>query len=143
RVGYRSRAKLMVAPGPRIGLYGQKERHVVVDIPQCIVLSSVLREVADVLRRLIAESPSPALVPFDPATNEGALVAVDLREVWGDQGSAGVLVTLVLDADSVPPRPMLEKAGEAVRAASERVVGVAANFRPRFAPQVLGPETQV
>ena len=37
RVGYRSRAKLMVAPGPRIGLYGRHQRHVVVDVPHCIV----------------------------------------------------------------------------------------------------------
>ena len=143
RVGYRSRAKLMVAPGPRIGLYGRHQRHVVVDVPHCIVLSPVLREVADVLRQLLAESSAPALKPFDPETNEGALVAVDLREVWNDEGSAGVLVTLVLDAESVPPRAVLEEAAEAIRAASHRVLGVAANFRPRLSPQVLGPETHV
>jgi len=142
-VGYRSRAKLMVAPGPRIGLYGRHERHVVVDVPQCLVLSPALREVGDALRRLMTESSSPALVPFDPATNEGALVAVDLREVRGDEGSNGVLVTLVLDAETAPSRASLEEAGQAVRAASDRVLGVAANLRARSSPQVLGPETQV
>lgn len=141
-VGYRSRAKLMVAPGPRIGLYGRHGRHVVVDIPQCLVLSPALREVADVLRRSIEESSSPVLVPFDPTTNEGVLVAIDLREVQND-GSAGVLVTLVLDTGNAPSQSVLEEAGEALRRASNRVLGVAANLRARSAPQVLGPETVV
>src|SRR5262245_37404939 len=41
-VGYRTRAKLVVAAGPRIGLYAKNEDHVVVDIPSCRALSPVL-----------------------------------------------------------------------------------------------------
>lgn len=145
-VGYRTRAKLMVAPGPRIGLYGRGGGHVVVDIPGCVVLSPALREVAAVVRELLASPPAEAgaaLVPFDASASEGALVAIDLRELRAIEDEPKVLVTLVLTAEQAPSRDALLATGEAIRAASARVLGVAANFRALSAPQVLGPETTV
>src|SRR5579863_6490767 len=51
--GYRTRVKLVVAPGPRIGLYAKKGDHVVVDIPECQVMAPVLSETLRSLRRLL------------------------------------------------------------------------------------------
>lgn len=144
-VGYRTRAKLMVATGPRIGLYGREGRHIVVDIPDCVVLAPALRDVAGSIRSLL-KSPPPeageALVPCDDEA--GALVAIDLREVEeGESETAGVLVTLVLAAERAPSRESLLATGALIQAASPKVLGVAANFRAQAAPQVLGPETSV
>src|SRR3954454_23132698 len=54
-VEYRTRAKLIVAPGAKLGLYAKGGGHQVVDIPKCRVLSPAIAEVAAVLRRRIAE----------------------------------------------------------------------------------------
>lgn len=142
--GYRTRAKLMVAPGPRIGLYARTGAHLVVDIPECRVLSPALGEVAASLRRLLAAPPveaGAALVPYDGA-NGGALAALDLREAR-DGDEAAVLVTLVLVGPGDRFGDALVAAAKAVRAGSARVAGVAVNFREPDAPQVLGAETAV
>lgn len=139
--GYRIRAKFMVAPGPRVGLYAREGGHVVVDIPECRVLAPALVEAAEALRTLLRDPPpeaGAALVPYD-ADGAGALVAVDLREV--EDQATGVLLTLVLAASRAPAHAALVAAGEAVRRACARVLGVAANFRASEAAQVLGPET--
>src|SRR6185503_14528943 len=59
-VGYRGRAKLIVAPSGAVGLYGRQGNHEVVDIPQCRVLAPALAEVAGELRALIADPPAAA-----------------------------------------------------------------------------------
>ena len=84
-VGYRTRAKLIVAPGGAIGLYAQGGGHHVVDIPHCRVLAPVLATVSAALRARVvaAEASGGPLAPFDPA-GPGALRAVDLREVHDD-----------------------------------------------------------
>jgi 23S rRNA (uracil1939-C5)-methyltransferase len=82
-VGYRGRAKLVVSPDGRVGLYGRMGSHEVVDIPECKVLAPAILAVAAALRRLLA---SPAretralLQPYHPF-GEGSLRALDLREV--------------------------------------------------------------
>ncbi|HEY5243857.1 MAG TPA: hypothetical protein VIJ22_20390, partial [Polyangiaceae bacterium] len=94
-VGYRTRAKLIVGQGARLGLFAKGGGHQVVDIPRCRVLAPVLARVAAILRTQIAaaEPGDGALAPHD-AAGHGALRAVDLREVReGDR--PGVLVTLV------------------------------------------------
>src|SRR5512140_1478016 len=48
-VGYRTRAKLIVAVGPKVGLFAKGGGHQVVDIPTCRVLSPVLARVAETL----------------------------------------------------------------------------------------------
>jgi 23S rRNA (uracil1939-C5)-methyltransferase len=144
RTGYRTRAKLMVAPGPRIGLFAKGGGHVVVDIPECKVLSPALLEVVARLRDLL-QSPPPAargaLVASEPGT-AGALAAFDLREV-NDEAAARVLVSLVIDVERRPSNDALAAAATAVQAADRRIVGVAASFRREDSPQVLGPETLV
>ena len=82
-VGYRGRAKLIVSPEGRIGLYARTGNHEVVDIPSCRVLAPALADVAAALRGLIASPPAEAralLLPYNPFGG-GVLRALDLREV--------------------------------------------------------------
>ena len=82
-IGYRGRAKLVVSPEGRIGLYARTGNHEVVDIPSCRVLAPALAEVAAALRELLASPPAEArvlLLPYNPFGG-GVLRAVDLREV--------------------------------------------------------------
>src|SRR5262245_30224537 len=52
---YRTRAKLIVAPGGRLGLYAKGGGHQVVDIPQCRVVSPIIARVAALLRERSGE----------------------------------------------------------------------------------------
>lgn len=82
-VGYRGRAKLIVSPDGRIGLYARSGNHEVVDIPSCRVLAPVLAEVTATLRTLVASPPDavrPLVLPYSPFGG-GVLRALDLREV--------------------------------------------------------------
>jgi 23S rRNA (uracil1939-C5)-methyltransferase len=146
RTQYRTRAKLVVAEGPRIGLFAKGGAHVVEDLPACQVLSPALLETAESLRGLMRRPPpgtGRVLVAHERgAPDAGALTAVDLREALGPEG-ARVLVTLVLDQDRPPSPAELEAAAEAILEAGARVIGVAANFRAPDSPQVLGAKTTV
>src|SRR4051794_7039029 len=82
-VGYRGRAKLIVSPEGRIGLYARSGNHEVVDIPSCKVLAPALAEVAAALRELVLNPPEAVrslLLPYN-AFGGGVLRALDLREV--------------------------------------------------------------
>src|ERR1700733_2034028 len=82
-VGYRGRAKLIVSPEGRIGLYARSGNHEVVDIPSCRVLAPALVDVAAAIRALVASPPEAAralLQPYNPFGG-GVLRALDLREV--------------------------------------------------------------
>jgi 23S rRNA (uracil1939-C5)-methyltransferase len=146
---YRTRAKLIVAPGGRLGLYAKGGGHQVVDIPRCRVVSPALAAVASLLRSCIArdeasgpESKGP-LAPYD-ATGTGSLRAVDLREVHAREGAPpGVLVTLVVQRDRVHDRGPLEEVARSLAAAEPRILGVAVNFHEGESPQILGGETTV
>jgi len=167
-VGYRGRAKLIVSPDGKIGLYARSGNHEVVDIPSCRVLAPALAEVAAEIRKLIAAPPPEAralLLPYS-SLGGGVLRALDLREVRlasdspflsnapasappsneGPRSSRepdriGVLVTFVLQRDRAPSREELKEAARALRPLLPRVVGVAANFHDADAPQILGPDT--
>ncbi len=153
-VGYRGRAKLIVSPEGRIGLYARTGNHEVVDIPECRVLSPALVDVAAELRKLIADPPEALrglLLPFNPFAG-GVLRALDLREVRSESGASGaevppegdaigVLVTFVLQRDRAPSREDLKEMGRLLRPRLPRVVGIAANFHEADAPQILGPDT--
>jgi 23S rRNA (uracil1939-C5)-methyltransferase len=142
-VSYRTRAKLMVAQGPRLGLFAKGGAHEVVDIPGCRVLTPTLARVAAHLRLTMAapEHLRGALEPFDPGGG-GALRAIDLREVLGESGPR-VLVTFVVERARVADLgPLREEAAELMQALPE-VVAVAANFHVGETPQVLGGETVV
>ncbi len=141
-VGYRTRAKLIVAPGGAIGLYARGGGHHVVDIPGCRVVTPALAAVAAALRErvAVAEAEGGALAPFDPS-GAGALRAVDLREVRDGEGTH-VLVTFVLEGPRVESdRAALQRAARELMAAVPSVIGVAANFHVGDGPQILGEET--
>jgi 23S rRNA (uracil1939-C5)-methyltransferase len=140
-IGYRTRAKLMVAPGARVGLFAKGGGHEVVDIPGCRVLAPVLARVAAHLRTRIAASErlGGALEPFDPA-GRGALRAIDLREVVGEE-MPRVLVTFVVERARVTELGALREEATELTGALPEVVGVAVNFHVGDTPQVLGGET--
>jgi 23S rRNA (uracil1939-C5)-methyltransferase len=141
-VGYRTRAKLVVAPGGALGLYAKGGGHHVVDIPRCRVLAPALARVAAALRRLAVESTEGPLAPHDPSNpaNLGWLRAVDLREVC-DGAAAQVLVTLVVLRTQVSSLEQLRLAAQQLMDAAPEVVGVAVNFHDGDGPQILGSET--
>jgi 23S rRNA (uracil1939-C5)-methyltransferase len=139
---YRTRAKLMVAPGGRIGLFAKGGGHQVVDIEHCQVLSPVIAKVADILRGYVRrdEAEGGPLAPSAPE-HEGMLRALDLREIAGTP--AGVLVTLV----AVRPqhdelRAKLAARAKALFEAHPEILGVAVNWHDGDSPQVLGPSTE-
>lgn len=146
-VDYRTRAKLIVAPGGRVGLYAKGGGHQVVDIPKCRVLSPALAAVAAALRTMVAEDEAVdgPLAPFDATgRGKGSLRAVDLREVRDgeDDASARVLVTLVVQRGRAPTRELLEARAKDLAAAAP-VAGVAVNLHDGDSPQILGNETVV
>jgi 23S rRNA (uracil1939-C5)-methyltransferase len=140
-VGYRTRAKLIVATGNKLGLYAKGGGHQVIDIPDCVVLTRGLSRVASVLRSQVgsAEARASCIAPEDSSTY-GWLRAVDLREVC-DHDVSRVLVTFVVQRERVTSlEPLCQAARELMRDAPE-VAGVACNYHEGDAPQILGGET--
>lgn len=140
-VGYRGRAKLIVSPEGRIGLYGRSGGHEVVDIPQCRVLAPVLAAVTATLRDLIAaptDATQALLQPFNPA-GAGALRALDLREARLVTPSAFLLPTPAVSTD--PPAVSSEGgagAGSGAPSREPEQAGVLLTFvlqRDRAAPR--------
>ena len=142
-VEYRTRAKLIVSSGGRLGLYAKGGGHQVVDIPRCRVLSPTLTAIATILRAriVIDEQAGGPLAPFDPGA-AGALRAVDVREVRTDDGPR-VLLTLVVQRGRVTDREALDEAARALAAEAPAIVGIAVNFHEGESPQILGTETVV
>jgi 23S rRNA (uracil1939-C5)-methyltransferase len=104
-IGYRGRAKLIVSPEGRIGLYARTGNHEVVDIPSCRVLAPALADVAAALRELLASPPPEArvlLLPYNPFGG-GVLRAVDLREVR--MASPSVFIDTATGTTKRPPHP--------------------------------------
>ncbi|MCU0685835.1 MAG: pseudouridine synthase [Polyangiaceae bacterium] len=141
-LGYRTRAKWVVAPGPRIGMFAKGGGHEVVDVPGCLVASPLLARVAEGLRELLrqGEAFGPWCAPYD-GRGPGALKAVDLRQVEG-VGSSRALVTLVMERTRAPHPAELGPFAEALAARVPEVVGVALNLSVGSSPQLLGPETR-
>jgi 23S rRNA (uracil1939-C5)-methyltransferase len=141
---YRTRAKLIVAPGARLGLYAKGGGHNVVDIPHCRVVSPPIADAASLLRTLIAkdEGTGGPLAPYDQA-DSGALRAVDIREIKGPDGTGGVLLTLVLHRNRAPDRAPYDEVARALGAANPRILGIALNYHDGESPQILGSETVV
>ncbi len=146
-VGYRTRAKLIVAGDGRVGLFSRFGDHEVVDIPNCQVLSPSVKAVVDRLRAEIQESRGTEgpLSPIGPADDgrSGGIRAIDVREVQTPGTTPTVLLTLVtgtlhadaLDALRVSAKSLLERIPE--------IVGIAANFHDGRSPQILGSHTQL
>lgn len=140
-VGYRTRAKLIVAPDGSVGLFAKGGGHRVVDIPMCRVLAPSLARVAEAVRALLRSSGPLSAVDASGST---ALRAVDLRETkdGGTSAPSHVLVTLVVDRARVTDMATLEEAARALMQAAPEVIGVAANFHAGAGPQILGSETR-
>jgi 23S rRNA (uracil1939-C5)-methyltransferase len=142
---YRTRAKLIAAPGGRLGLFARDRDHDVVDIPNCRVLSPALAKVASLLRARIVrdEAERGPLSAYDER-GSGALRAVDLRELeHPDTHAAGVLVTLVVSRARMRDRQALELAARALAHEEPSILGVSLNLHRDDSPQVLGDETIV
>lgn len=141
-VAYRTRAKLIVSHGGKVGLFANGGGHQVVDIPRCRVLAPALAHVAGVLRACIAgaEASGGPLCSHD-RSGGGALRAVDLRELREGDASS-VLVTFVVQRGRVASVEALQRAAQDLMQAVPEVVGVAVNFHDGEAPQILGSETQ-
>jgi len=140
-VGYRTRAKLIVANGSKIGLFAKGGEHHVIDIPGCVVLAPELKRVATVLRAHIgaAEVRESCIAPED-SSSYGWLRAVDLREVR-DGNSCRVLVTFVVQRERVTSLDPLRQAARDLMRDAPEVAGVACNYHEGDAPQILGGET--
>jgi len=139
--GYRTRAKLAVAPGPRLGLFARAS-HDVLDLPGCPVLTPRLAAAADALRGLLAAPPPGAEAVLLPeGEGPGRLRAVDLREVQSDAGF-GVLLTLVLRAPE-PDARALEAASGALVAALPGLRSLALRLHDGKAPGLLGGPPQL
>jgi len=143
-VEYRTRAKLIVASGGKIGLFAKGGGHQIVDIPGCRVLSSAILRVAALLRErvIVDEDSRGPLAPFDPALG-GALRAVDLREVWHGEQEPRVLVTLVMQRGSIVVDDRIRAAARSLAETEPTIAGVAINFHEGDAPQILGSDTVV
>lgn len=131
-VGYRTRAKLVVAEDGGIGLYAKGTEHEVVDITGCVVLCPAVAHAVGRLRDLLRSGEmglAPGLV----------LVAVDLREVR-QADHAQVLLTLVLRRDLAPPRDRLQALASRLMVQVPGVCGVACSFREADSPRVLGQD---
>jgi 23S rRNA (uracil1939-C5)-methyltransferase len=140
---YRTRAKMIVAPGAKIGLFAKGGGHQVIDIPNCRVIATPLVKVAEAMRvRALADSESGGpLAPFD-ATAGGTLRALDLREVRETaDGPARVLMTWVVQRGRVTSVDALRAAAERFMTELPEVIGISANLHEGEAPQILGAET--
>jgi len=133
---YRTRAKLAIAPGPRIGLF-VRGTHEVLDLPGCRVLAPAIAASVAALRGLLA-APPPGTESVLRAEGEGSgrLRAVDLREVQGEHG-VGVLLTLVLRAPS-PSQRALAAACDALQAEIPLLRAIAVSLHDGRSPQLLG-----
>lgn len=143
-VEYRTRAKLIVGPGPKLGLFAQGGGHSVVDIPECRVLSPVLTEVTRALRARFAidEAHGGTLAPFDPL-GDGMVRAIDVREIQNDDGVQTLLTIVVERSRALGQDEPLRIAAEALMEAVPSLIGVAINYHDGISPQVLGSETRV
>jgi 23S rRNA (uracil1939-C5)-methyltransferase len=140
---YRTRAKMIVGPGARIGLFAKGGGHQVVDIPNCRVMSPALVKIAEAMRlRAQADAATGGpLAAFDPSGG-GALRALDLREVRSaPDAPPQVLVTWVVQRSRIPSIDSLKEAAARFVAEVPEVLGISANFHEGDAPQILGAET--
>jgi 23S rRNA (uracil1939-C5)-methyltransferase len=141
RAGYRSRAKLAVASGPRLGLFA-RGTHEVLDLPGCPVLAPGLAAATAALRTLLGGPPPAAEAALRPeGDGPGKLRAVDLREVE-DEAGAGLLLSLVLRAPE-PPAPVLAAAADALFAALPALRSLTLRLHDGRAPGLLGGPPRV
>jgi 23S rRNA (uracil1939-C5)-methyltransferase len=139
---YRTRAKLVVGPGPRVGLYA-RGGHEILDLPGCRVLAPVVAAGAAALRRLLADPPPDAEPTLRPeGDGPGRLRAVDLREVHDEEGT-GLVVTLVVRVPPAPDPAALDAAAAHLARLLPTLRGVAVSLHDGRSPQLLGAPPRV
>lgn len=138
---YRTRAKLVVARGARVGLF-ERGGHDVLDLPGCRVLAPAVAETVAAVRRLLL-SPPPEAGPWLRADSDaaGRLRAIDVREVLGPTG-AGALLTLVVRAPA-PDDASLHSACDALASVAPRLRAIAISLHDGRSPQLLGAAPRV
>ncbi|MCU0672095.1 MAG: RsmD family RNA methyltransferase [Myxococcota bacterium] len=131
--GYRTRVKLVVE-GTKVGLFARSGDHVVVDIPECRVMSKDTARAVALIRDRLRESEAL----------RRALVAVDVRDVRTDRDDRddrerALLVTLVLDEGArVAAELEARRLHELAREGDVPIATVALSTRPSRSPLLLG-----
>jgi 23S rRNA (uracil1939-C5)-methyltransferase len=130
--GYRTRAKWVVGPGGKIGLFAREGDHELVDLAGCMVVAPVIEAVGQAMRGLLRSAPFLKVAR--------SLRALDVREVIGDDGPRA-LVTLVVDRARFHGEEPLVALAQALQEREPRVAGVGLNLVDKLSPQLLGPRT--
>jgi 23S rRNA (uracil1939-C5)-methyltransferase len=138
---YRTRAKLAVGSGARVGLF-ERGGHEVLDLPGCRVLAPAVAETVAAVRRLLV-SPPPEVGAVLRADGDGAgrLRAIDVREVV-DAAGAAALLTLVVRTPA-PGEAALRSACDALTTAAPRLRAIALSLHDGRSPQLLGAAPRV
>ena len=132
-VRYRTRAKLIVAPGGKIGLFGKGGGHHVIDIPDCRVLSPSLAEVAAVLRNIVRsdEQTGDLWLPMIRPEEVRYALSIFVKPVPTREKlrMTKVLVTFVVQRTQVTDQNHWRGAARHLVEMAPSVAGVAVNFR--------------
>ena len=136
---YRVRAKLVVGAGGAVGLFAP-ERHEVLDLPECRVLTREVASTVAALRQLIRQPPAASGATLIPRADGGALTAIDVREARADR--VRLLVSLVVDGRRAGTESEVRAAAEAIVKAEPRVSSVALSLHAS-GPRVLGAAPRV
>jgi len=152
-IGYRTRAKLMVAPSGGIGLHTHAGTPQILDIPECRVLSPAVAAVVNALRAMIQAPPEGTqdlLTPLDPR-GKGSLRAIEVREVVSgtvatetdDDASPAILLTLVLQASEAADEENLQRAGKTLQPLLPKVIGLAVHLADSPSSSVLASASTI
>lgn len=119
RLGYRRRLKWLVGPAGELGMLARDAEHEVVDTPDCLVATALLRSIAASVRaRLLGDAALRASVS-----------AIDLREVDTPAGARALLAFVVRGARPGAKQALEALAPELARAHAE-LAGVALEQLP-------------
>jgi 23S rRNA (uracil1939-C5)-methyltransferase len=129
---YRTRAKLIVGPRGELGLYTEGS-HRIVDLPECLVLSPMMREIANAVREELAAF---RIIPYSAERGIGLLRGIDLRQ---SDAEKKVHLTLIVNAEHLPLET--EEVADSLLARLPSLSGVAVNLNPAPSPQFLGMQT--
>jgi 23S rRNA (uracil1939-C5)-methyltransferase len=129
---YRTRAKLVVGPKGEIGMFTEGS-HRVVDLPLCLVLSPMMRDLANAVREELATF---RVTPYSAERGIGLLRGIDIRQSTLEKT---LHLTLILNANELPLET--EALADSLLTKMPNLIGVAANLNPAPSPQFQGPQT--
>jgi 23S rRNA (uracil-5-)-methyltransferase RumA len=132
-LGYRNKAKYVIAPGLRLGSYAPGS-HRVVDMAGCRVPEPPIDAVA---RAFLARLGAAGLPAYDERTRTGLLRYLVVR------ANADGELLLVVVAAAAEARPALERAARELRAAHPAVRGVVLNLNRASSGVIFGSHDEV